>query len=177
LLKEDESLGNEVFRAINRIREALSAKVTGGLSPAALALALFDWSIHLAAAPGKQTELIDKAVRKTARLLTYMSAASLHPGRLLCIEPLPGDYRFRAEGWQKQPFSSWAQAFLLCQQWWHNVTHEVPGVTPHHEDVLSVAARQSLDMLSPSNNAFANPEVIERTWKTGGTNFTRGFQN
>ena len=21
-------------------------------------------------------------------------------------------------------------AFLLLQQWWHNVTHEVPGVTP-----------------------------------------------
>jgi polyhydroxyalkanoate synthase len=177
LLRDDESLGSEAFRSINRMREALSAKVTGGLSPAASALALFDWSIHLAAAPGKQMELIDKAARKTARLLAYMSAASLHPGTPPCIEPLPGDNRFRTEGWQKHPFNSWAQAFLLSQQWWHNVTHEVPGVTPHHEDVLSFAARQLLDMLSPSNNAFANPEVIERFWKTGGTNFTRGFQN
>ncbi len=177
LLKEDESLGSEAFRSINRMREALNAKTTGGLSPAALALALFDWSIHLAAAPGKQMELIDKAARKTGRLLAYMAAASLHPGTTPCIEPLPGDYRFRAEGWQKQPFNSWAQAFLLSQQWWHNVTHEVPGMTPHHEDVLSFAARQSLDMLSPSNNAFANPEVLERIWETGGTNLNLGFQN
>jgi polyhydroxyalkanoate synthase len=177
LLKENESLGNEAFRSINRLREAVIAKATGGLSPAALALALFDWSIHLAAAPGKQMELIDKAARKTSRLLAYMALASARPDTPPCIEPLPGDYRFRTEGWQKQPFNSWAQAFLLSQQWWHNVTHEVPGVTPHHENVLSFAARQLLDTLSPSNNAFANPEVIERTWETGGTNFFRGFQN
>ena len=75
----DESLGGEAFRSIDRMREALGAKATGGLSPAALVLALFDWSFHLAAAQGKQMELVDKAARKTSRLLTYMVAANIRP--------------------------------------------------------------------------------------------------
>ncbi|MGE0151453.1 MAG: PHA/PHB synthase family protein [Reyranellaceae bacterium] len=172
-----EALGSEAFRSIDRMREALSAQMTGGLSPASLALALFDWSIHLASAPGKRLELADKAMRKSARLLAHLAAAAIHPDPPPCIEPLPGDYRFRAEAWKKPPYCFWAQAFLLNQQWWHNVTHEVPGVMPHHEDVVSFVARQILDMASPSNSPFANPEVIEKTLKTGGANFAMGLQH
>ncbi|MDE1173206.1 MAG: alpha/beta fold hydrolase [Parvibaculaceae bacterium] len=175
--REDESVGTEAFRAIDRMREALSARFTGGLSPASLALATFDWAAHLASAPGKQMELAVKSVRKTNRLLTYLAAAASHPDTPACINPLPGDSRFEAEGWRKQPYNFWAQSFLLNQQWWHNVTHEVPGVTPHHEDVVSFAARQLLDMASPSNNPVTNPEVVERTLNEGGGNFVQGFQN
>ena len=173
----EESVGSEAFRSIDRMREALAAQTTGGLSPASLALAFFDWSIHLASAPGKRLELVDKASRKTIRLLSHVAAAGAHSGTPPCIEPLPGDYRFRAEGWRKQPYSFWAQAFLLNQQWWHNVTHEVPGIMPHHEDVVSFAARQLLDIFSPSNNPFTNPEVVEKTIETGGANFIQGGQN
>ncbi len=162
---------------MDRMREALTAQLTGGLSPASIALALFDWSIHLASAPGKRLELMDKAFRKSRRLATYLAAASSNPATPPCIEPLPGDYRFAAEGWEKQPFAFLAQAFLLNQQWWHNVTREVPGVTPHHEEVVSFAARQWLDMFSPSNVPFANPEVIEKTIATSGGNFAQGVRN
>ncbi len=172
----DEEIGSEAFRAIDRMREAMMGRFSGGLSPAALALAMFDWSIHLASAPGKRLELADKANRKAARLLSYLAAAA-DSDAPPCIEPLPGDYRFSGEAWRKQPYSFWAQAFLLNQQWWHNVTHEVPGVTPHHEDVVSFGARQILDMIAPSNNPFTNPEVIDRTLKTGGMNLVQGFRN
>ena len=174
---EDEDLDSEAFRAIDRMREALSAGATGGLSPAALALAFFDWSIHLASAPGKRMEIADKAARNWGLLLTYMAAAATRPEAPPCIEALPGDNRFRAEGWQKQPYTVWAQAFLLCQQWWHNVTRNVPGMTPHHEDVVSFTARQLLDMFSPSNIPFANPEVIHKAMETAGANFAQGFRN
>lgn len=173
----DEALGSEAFRAIDRLREALAAQATGGVSPASIALALTDWSIHLAAAPGKRLELMDKAVRKNARLLAYLAAAGLHPDAPACIAPLPGDYRFSAPAWRKQPYSFWAQAFLLNQQWWHNVTHEVPGVMPHHEEVISFATRQLLDVFSPSNSPFTNPEVIAKAIETGGANFVRGYLN
>jgi polyhydroxyalkanoate synthase len=176
-LRDDESLGGEAFRSIDRMCEALSAKATGGLSPAALALAFFDWSMHLALAPGKRLELADKATRKAIRLMTYMAAASARSDTPACIEPLPGDNRFRSKGWQRLPFNCWAQAFLLVQQWWHNVTHEVPGVEPHHEDVVSFTARQLLDMLSPSNIPFANPEVMQKALETSGSNFVKGIQN
>jgi hypothetical protein len=52
-MSHHDTLGTEAFRAIDRMREAWSARITGGLSPAALALALFDWSIHLASGAGE----------------------------------------------------------------------------------------------------------------------------
>ncbi|HNO32458.1 MAG TPA: poly-beta-hydroxybutyrate polymerase N-terminal domain-containing protein, partial [Anaerolineales bacterium] len=170
-------LSEEKFRAIDRVREALTAQATGGLSPASLAMAFMDWSIHLASAPGKCLELTMKAGQKAARLGAHIATAGIYSDEHRCIEPLPGDYRFTDEGWRKPPYNVWSQAFLLNQQWWHNVTHGVPGVTPHHEDVVSFAARQFLDMFSPSNIPFANPEVVEKTIATGGQNFVQGFRN
>lgn len=172
-----EELGSEAFRAIDRMREAIAGQFSAGMSPAAFALALFDWSVHLASAPGKRMELVDKANRKAVRLLCHLAAVAAAPDVPPCIEPLPGDYRFSDERWRKPPFSIWAQAFLLQQQWWHNATKEVPGVAPHHEDVVPFAARQILDVFSPSNMPFANPEVMDRTIRTAGMNFLDGFRN
>ncbi|THK39221.1 alpha/beta fold hydrolase [Ensifer sp. MPMI2T] len=173
---EDEA-GSEVFHVIDRTREAVIGQFTGGISPAALMLALFDWSIHLASAPGKQMEIAEKARSNVVSLLSYLAAVATKPDMPLCIEPLPGDYRFASDGWRTLPFSFWAQAFLLNQQWWHNVTHRVPGVTPHHEEVVSFAARQFLDVFSPSNLPFTNPDVIAKTVRTGGMNFAEGIRN
>jgi poly[(R)-3-hydroxyalkanoate] polymerase subunit PhaC len=52
----------------DRSLHAALARLTGGLSPAALAHAFSDWAMHLAYAPGKQMQLVDKAIRKTTRL-------------------------------------------------------------------------------------------------------------
>ncbi|HVI90740.1 MAG TPA: alpha/beta fold hydrolase [Dongiaceae bacterium] len=172
----EASLSTEGFRAIDRMSDALVAQLTSGLSPAALALAFLDWSFHLASAPGKRAELTVKAVRKATRLGVHL-LSSATDGAAPCLEPLPGDYRFTAPEWRKPPYSIWAQAFLLSQQWWHNVTHEVPGVAPHHEHVLSFVARQLLDVFSPSNHPFTNPEVIAKTIETGGANFIQGWRN
>jgi len=173
----EETLGEEAFAAIDRLREAASAKFTGGFSPTALALAYLDWAIHLASAPGKQLELASKAARKAARLGGHAMAGAFQEDADPCIRPLPGDRRFAAPEWSRQPFSLMAQAFLLNQQWWHNVTHEVPGVERHHEEVVSFVARQILDVFSPSNNPLTNPEVIERARATGGANFIEGWRN
>ena len=50
--KPDPALGIAAFQAMDRMREALSGQVTGGLSPGSLALAGFDWAFHLVSAPG-----------------------------------------------------------------------------------------------------------------------------
>ncbi|ESR25591.1 PHA/PHB synthase family protein [Lutibaculum baratangense] len=174
---ERADAGDHAFAAIDRMSEALLGQATGGLSPASLALAVFDWSIHLASAPGKRAELAAKAMRKTTRFAAHCFASSLDPATPPCIEPLPDDHRFAAPAWRKPPYSLFAQAFLLQQQWWHNVTRGVPGVKPHHEEVVAFAARQMLDVISPTNLPATNPEVVERTLGTGGANLVRGFQN
>ena len=47
--------------AADRALHANLAQFTGGLSPAALAGAYWDWAVHLAVSPGKQMQLAEKA--------------------------------------------------------------------------------------------------------------------
>ena len=167
------ALGDVVDRSIH----AAMARFTSGLSPAALAAACLDWAVHLAVAPGKQGQLVEKARRKAMRLAHYAVRRALGGAGEPCIEPLPQDRRFSAEAWRGWPFDLVWQGFLLQQQWWHNATTGVRGVTRQHEDVVSFAARQVLDMASPSNFVATNPELFQRTLRQGGMNLVRGAQN
>jgi polyhydroxyalkanoate synthase len=172
----DDPVTSESFRAIDRMTSAMIARATGGLSPMALGLAYADWMGHLMASPGKRADLAIKAWSKAARLFGQSLRECAEGETAPCIQPLPGDTRFSHEIWRTPPFRLWAQAFLLTQQWWHNATHEVPGVSPHHEDVVSFMGRQLLDMMSPANSPFTNPEIIARTLETHGANLVEGWQ-
>ncbi|MGE4371379.1 MAG: PHA/PHB synthase family protein [Xanthobacter sp.] len=173
----DEGRGPEALRALDRSTAAMVGQFTSGFSPAALALAWMDWGMHLSAAPGKKAELVVKAWRKMLRFTGYLAAASLDKSKQDCISPLAGDDRFRSPEWQEWPYRLWYQSFLLNQQWWHNATHGVPGVSPHNEAVVSFLTRQMLDMFSPTNSPFTNPEVIRKARETSGANFVEGLRN
>ena len=162
----------------DRSLRAALARFTGGLSPAALGSAYLDWVVHLTAAPGKRLQLFDKAVRKSVRFANYAARCALEGGRSeCCIEPLSQDRRFGGENWQTWPFNFISQAFLLQQQWWHNATVGVRGVSKRHQDMLAFGSRQLLDMIAPSNFLLTNPEVLERTITTGGFNLVKGVQH
>ncbi|MBI5314325.1 MAG: alpha/beta fold hydrolase [Methylocystis sp.] len=162
---------------IDRSLHASVAHLTGGLSPAAMAGAYWDWAAHLATAPGKQMQLAEKAMRKTWRFANYAWRCALQPNAAPCIEPLPQDKRFAGEAWRSWPFALLYQGFLLNQQWWHNATTGIGGVTKQHENVVEFASRQLLDMFSPSNFLATNPEALQRTLETGGVNLVYGLQN
>ncbi len=163
---------------VDRSVHAATARFTAGLSPMALAGACADWAAHLAFAPGKRSQLVEKAVKKAMRLANYASRRSFgSEGVEPCIVPLPQDRRFVGPAWQTPPFDVIYQAFLLQQQWWHNAVTGVRGVTKRDENMVAFATRQVLDVFSPSNFPLTNPEVLERTWKEGGTNLIRGAQN
>lgn len=162
---------------LDRALKARMARVTKGLSPAALAGAYLDWMAHLATSPGKQIELSEKAFRKWLRLSRYAATCAVSDGSAPCIEPLPQDRRFAGDAWQKWPYNLIYQSFLLNQQWWHNATTGVRGVTKQHENVMEFATRQILDVFSPSNFHLTNPELQAKTREEGGQNLLRGFQN
>ena len=159
---------------LDRATHAALSRLTQGLSPSSFALAWMDWLLHLAIAPGKQLLLADKARRKMGRLLRAASMSALAPAAGPCIEPLPQDPRFQDPAWQQWPYNLIHQNFLLTQQWWHNATTGVRGVTRHHEQVVSFAARQWLDMWSPSNFLPTNPEALQAMRREGGMNLLRG---
>jgi polyhydroxyalkanoate synthase subunit PhaC len=162
----------------DRSLHAAVARFTAGLSPAALAHAYFDWTTHLAYAPGKRLQLMDKATRKMLRFANYACRSAVEgESAECCISPLPQDKRFVAEEWQKWPCNLIYQAFLLNQQWWHNATTGVRGISKRHEEMVQFTARQILDMFSPSNFLLTNPEILKHTLSKGGVNLASGFQN
>jgi len=160
----------------DRALHAQLARLTQGISPASLIAAYMDWLVHLAISPGRQAELLTKAHRKATRL-ALTAAHCVGGDGTPCIEPLPQDQRFSAPEWQHWPFNLSYQAFLLNQQWWHNATTGVEGVSAHHEQVVTFFARQWLDMFSPSNFLATNPEVLAETIKSGGANLLRGAKS
>ena len=162
---------------IDRLIHAVMGRVTGSISPASLALAYTDWALHLAQSPGKWQRLAEKAVRKAARFSIYAARASSERKTEPCINPLPQDRRFRSESWHRWPFNMIYQGFLLNQQWWHNVTTGIGGVSPHHEQVVSFVTRQLLDTVSPVNSIATNPEVRDATARENGMNLLRGAMN
>lgn len=163
---------------MDRSMRALSARATLGVAPSALLGLWFDWTTHLILSPGKRSLLAQKAWRKTARLMRYaIQQAMLRGDAEPCIEPLPQDHRFDHEGWRQPPFNLIYQSFLLNQQWWHNATTGIRGMGERDAFAASFVARQILDMMSPSNVPWLNPEVIAKTRETGGANFQKGFQN
>ena len=162
----------------DRSLHAALARFTLGLSPAALAAAYLDWAVHLAAAPGKRMQLLDKGARKSLRFANHAWHYATEGGDCAaCIDPLPQDKRFAGAAWQQWPFSFLYQGFLLQQQWWHNATTGVRGVTSHHEAMVQFTARQLLDTVSPSNFLLTNPELLRHTVENGGTNFITGLQH
>ncbi len=162
---------------VDRLMHAWQGRFTLSLSPATLWLAFADWGVHLANAPGKQAALAEKAMRKSVRLGTYLWRRATEPATLPCIEPLPQDKRFAGEAWREPPFHAIYQAFLLQQQWWHNAATGLRGVAPRHERIVAFALRQFLDVFSPSNFLFSNPEVLHQTLAEGGQNLARGARH
>jgi polyhydroxyalkanoate synthase len=132
-----------------------------------LLLAFLDWNLHLANAPAHRLELAQLAARQWAKLANPEE----------WIEPAPQDRRFRDPAWSQPPFNVISQAFLLGEDWWRAATVCLPGVAKSHADVVAFSARQLLDVFSPSNFPWTNPEVLQATLTRGGMNFADGFRN
>ena len=162
----------------DRSLHAATARFTAGVSPAALAEAYSDWAVHLGFSPGKRLQLLHKAIRKAVRFGSYMQRCGVKGEHAEpCIDPLPQDHRFTDDGWRQWPFNFIYQGFLLQQQWWHNATTGIHGVSKQHEEMVAFASRQLLDMVAPSNFPLTNPTILQRTIGTGGLNLAKGLQN
>jgi polyhydroxyalkanoate synthase len=161
----------------DRLLRARVGRLSFGLSPPGLLLVCLDWLVHLGFSPGKQLDLARKVLRKAVRLGLYGARAAARPETPLAIEPLPQDQRFDDPAWRRWPFNLIYQSFLSVQQWLHNATTGVRGVSPHDEQVVTFVARQLLDMFSPTNFPWTNPEVMKATLQQGGANFLRGARN
>lgn len=168
----------EKAEAVDRSLQAAVSKFTGGISPAALMMAFFDWYFHLLIHPAKQMELLQLYQDINLHLINqYLGHLSGDPSGEYCIITSPQDKRFTGKNWQQFPFTYYYESFLLLQHWCHVATTNVRGVNRHHEDVVDFTLRQMLDMFSPANSIFTNPEVQQAAIEQNGENFLRGLEN
>lgn len=164
----------EVF---DRVLHATLGKYTGWFSPASLALAYTDWFSHLCISPAKQMDIYKKTFERAVHQFLHFFQYFYQNSDLTKFDCKPNDYRFRHELWKKIPFKLYAENFLLSEQFWDEATKNVRGVSTHHLRVINFIARQLLDIYSPSNIPWMNPEVITATIEQSGNNFIRGFHN
>lgn len=160
---------------LDRSLHAFVARLTGGVSPLSLASAWFDWASHLALSPGRQFELAEMAGREALRLWREtgpMPACAL-PG----CRSRPGDRRYDSDAWSIWPFRHLANTHLAVERWWAQAARGVHGVAPEHRDIVAFAARQLLDVWSPSNGPATNPEVMLRALATKGRSLKDGWDH
>ena len=160
-----DPLARDAAAAFDGAFHAAVAPLTGGLSPISLLLAWTDWSLHLLTQPAQSTRL---ALQAQQMLMEGLSRA-----RTATPTPATEDLRFSHPGWAQWPFAPMVQAYLSAEAWWIKAS-ALRGMSPHHQDMTRVFARQWLDMLSPANFALTNPEVLQRTAERFGGNFVDG---
>ncbi len=86
------------------------------------------------------------------------------------------DRRFSDPVWQGWPFNVISQTFLMQQRCWSAFATNIIGVPPQHRKHMEFSTQLVLDAFSPSNFIWTNPEVLARTFQTGGMNLCLGVQ-
>lgn len=161
---------------IDKPLHALFTHFSGWLSPSAFLLAYADWLLHVTNSPKKGFEIRDQLIKNLLQFFSFLSqCCSQSPEP--CIVKRTEDKRFENELWHEAPYNLYSQFFLLYENVWDVATRNIRGITKHHENLINFSFRQILDMFSPSNYAWLNPEVIQATYDQGGMNFVNGFNN
>ena len=165
------------LQGLDRALHSAAAAFTGGLAPAALAGAFFDWYAHLLFSPGRQLELLRGAADSEIENCAFAPCGIEGTDSGPSASRIEEDARFRAPQWNAPPFNLFAKSFLSVEKWWDAATTGVRGVSKEHEAMTRFVARQILDTMAPSNFVLTNPQVLERTIESGGLNLRRGFAN
>ncbi len=169
-------LRDSSYANVDSFIHARQAKFTMNISPITQLLAILDWSVNLADSPGTQYRTMEDVVQKTVNYWGHVFRTFFNTGGKK-EKPVAVDERFQDEAWQQKPYLFMYQAFLLCEQWWQNATTDIPGVSRHHQNVVSFMTRQIMDLFSPANFLWTNPILTRVTWEQGGLNLLRGWEN
>ena len=92
--------------------------------------------------------------------------------------PKKADKRFKHADWEKNfIFDYIKQSYLITSRYIHGVVVGVEGLDEETRKKVDFYTRQFIDALAPSNFVLTNPQVLDETLRTGGTNLVNGLQN
>ncbi len=159
---------------LDRAVRAAVARVTGGISPHSVTETWHDWGLHLSRAPGRQLELLEQAQENALKLAAYAAGGLSDTDKPAPFVPNAHDHRFADPSWETAPFNFWKQSFLALQDWWDDATEDMRGLHKGDADRAQFQMRQMLDLVSPSNFPWMNPEIISATTQQMGQNLIEG---
>ncbi len=174
LATEEETATARLDRQVN----TAAASLTFGMSPIALALAMTDWSLHLAAAPGRRMELASLAWERSLELGqkwrdtltdTASAAAETPPPQ----ESLGLGLGLNHPALEKGMKQSWQMSMEIAQDWWREAT-KVRGISPHHQQMNRFLLGQVFAMAEPVNWPLSHPEVLRTALESGGQSLVQG---
>ncbi|WP_296613603.1 class I poly(R)-hydroxyalkanoic acid synthase [Sphingomonas sp.] len=87
------------------------------------------------------------------------------------------DKRFKSEAWQNPVFDWIRQSYLMIADQMLKQVDALEGLEPKQREQLRFATQGFVDAMSPSNFAFTNPDVIQKTIETRGENLLKGLAN
>jgi len=156
---------------LDRALHNWQSQFTGGASPSTVGLAGLDWAAHAANAPFGSAAFVVSAQQQWRRLV------QIAYGGGEAISPEDGDHRFAGAAWRQPGYALMVQAVLLGEQWWRGAVQSPAGVAPANRRILESSVNQWLNLISPSNFAWLNPEVAAATRTEGAANLVQGLAN
>jgi polyhydroxyalkanoate synthase len=88
------------------------------------------------------------------------------------------DPRFRDPAWRENMGASFLrQSYLIASNWMEDAAEAMDVLDPKARLTVQFWTRQAADAISPANNPFTNPVVLQETVRTGGANLFKGMQN
>lgn len=158
---------DSLFRFMDKWYQANLGKLTAGISPAAYATSYFSLLAQLAQSPGTLLRLGTYPYRHTDDVINNLVTK---------IQPQNGeDVRFQSENWAHYPWRLWVEQFLLFEDWCIQST-KVPGLPKQVKRTVGFVIKQMVDALSPSNFVLTNPDLLQETIRSQGTNLIKGTE-
>ena len=172
-----KSDGAAAADAVDSCFHAAMARFTGGLSPAALALAFADWQLHLLASPGKQAALAGEAFQNASSLSTHGAEAC--DVSAVVIDQAAGERPpLHRTGLGVAALQSPGPGLPADRAMvaFDDIGHSRTGAT--NAAIADFALRQCLDMVAPTNFPWpAIQRCLRKIMETGGGNFVAGLHN
>jgi polyhydroxyalkanoate synthase subunit PhaC len=130
-----------------------------------------DWNAEIEKAVTAQADFWSDGLKLWQALLPSFGEAATPDS------PPNKDKRFSAAEWHSNPFFDLIrQSYLMLSDHLLKGVDAIEGIDPKQREQIRFATRTFVDALSPSNFAFTNPQVIERTIATRGENLLVGLQ-
>jgi polyhydroxyalkanoate synthase len=172
-----QSSENNIFSEINDLFLDYLNKQSSGIEPSKMQQSYFDLYSELWNKPEKILETQQKAISSLFELWED-SVNNIFSTETEKQPKTSTDKRFKHQAWNDSPyFELIKKSYLLSANTMQTMVNEIDYPDENSAKKAAFYTRQFIDAMSPANFIATNPEVIESTIQSNGSNLLKGFEN